>query len=78
MRSGIISLMCWHIYLLDRCLGTLEVLPVLSDLEAWDAFMSQSRLARIVDSSRYKAWLEGSTSLPVLEHQRHFTFPSSR
>ena len=51
--------MVWRIYSLDRVTGDLEVVTVFSPEEAWDAFLSESRLSRVVDGDRYKSWLEG-------------------
>jgi len=65
--------MCWRIYFLDRVTGLFEVLTVFSPIEAWDAFLSESRLSRIVDAGRYKSWLEGITFSPSLEHIKHLT-----
>ena len=52
--------MVWWVFTLDRVTGELEVITVFSPKEAWDVFLSQSRLSRVVDGDRYKAWLESS------------------
>lgn len=55
--------MVWRIYSLDRITGDLGVVTVYSAEDAWDVFVSQSRFSRVVDSDRYKAWLESSSIL---------------
>jgi len=42
--------MVWRIYSLDGVTGDLEVVTAFSPEEAWDAFLSESRLSRVVDS----------------------------
>ena len=65
--------MCWRVYFLERDTGLFEVLTVFDPIEAWDAFLSQSQLCSVVDSDRYKSWLEGIKTSPDLEHKMHLT-----
>ena len=56
--------MVWRVFTLDRVTGDLGVVTVFSAEDAWDVFLSQSRFSRVVDSDRYKSWLEVIDSPP--------------
>ncbi len=60
--------MVWRIFTLDRVTGELGVVTVFSAEDAWSVFLSQSRFSRVVNSDRYKSWLDTKASTGNFRH----------